>query len=257
VHAVKEKPIMPSFALNFQRPVLCRFSLKSVGIFALMLTFGVLRSEGAILISTLGQSTGGGGPFESTGRLYATDFLTGSLPSSITTLTIQAHNDAAAPHTLLAEVWSNVSGNPGSILDAFDTSITVSPFAGSSTYVASDAGIALSASTIYWLVLRTGENPGLGGRLVVDITSGQDVNAGGIYSGVFTTQFKIQPNAGDGFINNSDFTPIYQLEGNAAVPEPSTFSMLISSLGVLGLWFSRRSGRSVWRRVAVYSKACA
>lgn len=192
---------------------------------------------GDTLISTQGQTPGWEVAFGNTLLWEATDFLTGPNDASITAVTLRLKNLDTISHTVVAGIWSDSSGLPGSLLTTFDVPISIPSNSIFANYTATDSGILLTANTTYWLGFRLGENA-VFNSLVSSGASGQDVNPGGVFSGVASTFTQLSFNGGSTWNGPDDFTPIYQLEGTV-VPEPSTLGLMIAGLAV-AICFRRR-----------------
>ena len=206
------------------------------------------------LISTLGQPANGLATITTnTARFFATDFLTAAQPASITQVTLRLRNIDIIPHTAIVELWSDGGNQPGSLFGAFDTSISIAANASSfANYTASDAGLLLAENTAYWLVVRGGE-VAADSEFTADLglTTGQDVNAGGVFSEIAATPLKVSNNSGSSWSDTGTLTPIYQLEGTA-VPEPSTAALLLSTTAALTLGrFRRDKGTGIKDRSVV------
>lgn len=191
----------------------------------------------AVLISTLGQAHSGSENFPDGNRFYATDFTTGVSTSTVTMVTAYMRNiDGASVCTVIPEIWSNVAGLPGSVAASFDTPITLLPSAPYGNYSATAAGIALAASTTYWLVFRSAGPSTLG---FMGWTSGQDVNGGGVYAPVVGSDFQRSDNAGALWFSIGTGTPLFELQGTAdPIPEPSRAALLLG--GLIGIILRRR-----------------
>jgi hypothetical protein len=196
----------------------------------LSFTLGGIASADT-LISNLGQPTVTAAEgFAGTTIRYAWDFQTGVNAASATTLTLRLLNLDTVNHNITAQIWTNNGLNqPGAFVGAFSDIIVPAFTPPSSDLTGNTLGIPLSANTIYWIVTGMAEplanSPFAPGHEMV--SSGQAVDAGGVFSTVASTDFLFSADSGATWPLTSSNNAFFKLEGTV-VPEPgSTLLFLI------------------------------
>ncbi|MEO8204984.1 MAG: choice-of-anchor R domain-containing protein [Chthoniobacterales bacterium] len=200
------------------------------------------------LISTLGQSIDDNidysmNPF----KYFATDFLTGSDASTVTSVTVTLKNDDMLSQSLIAEIWSDNAGSPDSRLKIFENVLTVPGDSSSyEDYMAMDTGISLAANTNYWLVLWFDPSMAPASPFQMALTETMGANPGGMFSEIADTEFKVSSDGGLNWSDGGASTPLYALGG--VVPEPSAWALIgcgvIVTLGVRS-WASNKTAKAI------------
>ena len=189
-------------------------------------------TRASTLISNLGQPTVTAAEgFADTTIRYAWDFQTGASPADVTALTLRLLNLDLISHHITSQLWTNSGSNqPGAFVAAFpDISIAAGTFP-PTDLTATSPGIPLAAGTIYWIVTGMGEalvnSPfGPGHELV---SSGQTMDAGGVFSTVASTNFLFSGDSGATWSLSATENAFFKLEGTV-VPEPSGAFLLLST----------------------------
>ena len=183
--------------------------------------------HGATLISSLNLPNSSFNGLNDTSFRQGSDFLTSESGAIVTSAEISIFNADSAIHTLTVFLYSNgPTDQPGSPVGVFDTLITIPPTGsgpGSAiTLSAFDLGIALDASTKYWIVLALNEAPITN---TVHWTAHEPPNASfdstSVFSSIPSTRTKFSGDSGTtwGDTLNGNFR--YALNGTL-VPEPSS-----------------------------------
>ena len=171
----------------------------------------------------------------------ASDFITGSQPATISSASIVAANPSSSARSIYLSIWSDNSGVPGSMLSAFDTTISVGASVTAGTYSATTSGISLSANTKYWFVAKGDNQSYVDGYQGVRLT--QVTPSSGVFDSVSSTQLKFSGSGGSTWINQGSLDLSYELQGSvSAVPEPHTYAALFG-IGLTGFAAFHRRNR--------------
>jgi hypothetical protein len=214
----------------------------NVRVLALWLVSAVTpATHGATLFSTLGQLDQYVTSSTFANDQYATDFRTGSSPSTITSLVIPLRNQDIISHNWRTAIHTSAGGLPGILVAEFDNTITMP--ANEAVFTPrtfTSTGIELDDETTYWVVFRQIENgTSSSNTRDVDMTGnfGNAVDAGSVFSAESSTLVQRR-------IGASPWSPYamgnlrYALEGTIEVPEPGC--LVLGSVAGAALLFLRR-----------------
>ncbi len=141
----------------------------------------------ATVYSTLGQSVDQFYNFHDAASRWASDFHTGSDPSTITAITIAMTNPDSIDHHFTFALYTENSGGPGTLVETFDGTIAVPALTFPRTdFSTTDAGIGLAADTTYWLVVGINENLNASTSIIAS-TDSLSPDAGSVFSPVNST----------------------------------------------------------------------
>ena len=119
--------------------------------------FAAAPASADVLVSTVGQTAAAGGGRVWANRWHAQAFTTGSHTAGYTLTSIEARTNQseAAPSELRAQLWSDVTGNPGAKLADLTVPATISASGATPANIvfAAPAGTRLAASTTYYFVI--------------------------------------------------------------------------------------------------------
>ena len=135
-------------------PVLLPVLALLLGMFS---PFAAAPAAADVLVSTVGQTAAAGGGRVWADRWHAQGFTTGSHTAGYTLTSIEARTNQpeAAPSELRAQLWSDVTGNPGAKLAdlTVPATITASATTPANIVFAAPAGTRLAANTTYYFVI--------------------------------------------------------------------------------------------------------
>ncbi len=119
--------------------------------------FAAAPASADVLVSTVGQTAAAGGGRVWANRWHAQAFTTGSNTAGYTLTSIEARTNQseAAPSELRAQLWSDVTGNPGVKLADLTVPATISASGATPANIvfAAPAGTRLAANTTYYFVI--------------------------------------------------------------------------------------------------------
>ena len=119
--------------------------------------FAAAPASADVLVSTVGQTAAAGGGRVWANRWHAQAFTTGSHTAGYTLTSIEARTNQseAAPNELRAQLWSDVTGNPGVKLADLTVPATISASGATPANIvfAAPAGTRLAANTTYYFVI--------------------------------------------------------------------------------------------------------
>ena len=119
--------------------------------------FAAAPASAEVLVSTVGQTAAAGGGRVWANRWHAQGFTTGSNAAGYTLTSIEARTNQPedAPNELRAQLWSDVTGNPGVKLAdlTVPATITASGATPANIVFAAPAGTRLAANTTYYFVI--------------------------------------------------------------------------------------------------------
>ena len=119
--------------------------------------FAAAPASADVLVSTVGQTAAAGGGRVWANRWHAQAFTTGSNTAGYTLTSIEARTNQseAAPSELRAQLWSDVTGNPGVKLADLTVPDTISASGATPANIsfAAPAGTRLAANTTYYFVI--------------------------------------------------------------------------------------------------------
>ena len=119
--------------------------------------FAAAPASADVLVSTVGQTAAAGGGRVWANRWHAQAFTTGSHTAGYTLTSIEARTNQseAAPSELRAQLWSDVTGNPGVKLADLTVPATISASGATPANIvfAAPAGTRLAANTTYYFVI--------------------------------------------------------------------------------------------------------
>ncbi len=168
-------------------------------------------------------------------QTIAEQFTTGSLSESIGSVSFYTGNVYGSGDPLTVSFYSNVSGQPGSLVS--NGSLTGPGSVSSDTLTTFDASnLTLAGNTTYWLVFDSAANFSVqvaaarpGSSLVTTTSQGWTLGNFGYRSGGSTSAYS--------FTYNGIYLPVFSIASPA--PEPSTLG-LAGLGGVLSLLVLRR-----------------
>lgn len=206
---------------------------------ALLVFFLAPAAQAAVLISSLGQAHSSNLGMTNTSTRHAVDFITDVDTALLTTLSFDVRNADNIAHNFTGEIWTDASGNPGAMVESFDTVATApAGMASFATFSLSDAGIVLSAATKYWVVVRMNENRNSASAVNLSAAANQTMDGGGVFTADATTQGKSSTNGGSSWVNIGTPSLRYSLEGASPVPEPGR--SVLALLGIAAISLRRR-----------------
>ncbi len=145
---------MAPFASRERRSLLLPVLALLLGMFS---PFAAAPASAAALVSTVGQTAAAGGGRVWANRWHAQAFTTGSNAAGYTLTSIEARTNQSedAPNELRAQLWSDVTGNPGVKLAdlTVPATITASGTTPANIVFAAPAGTRLAANTTYYFVI--------------------------------------------------------------------------------------------------------
>lgn len=226
-----------ALAAHLGKPVLSA----ATGLFILL---AASSAHADTIASNMGSAPGGGalGIFGS--RYIAAPFTTGSDSFTLSSFTARLYNDnpgdvATVAAVLRSDNGSNApTGGEAGVLVTFDSHTlgAIDPATPQDIVFTPSSGFALQSGTKYWLA--------------INVVSGQAANWNAMSSGVVVTgsgttpsDFSVSESSGTSWSTTSGGTLRFGVEGisaNAAAPEPGTFALLGTGLGIVGLVARRR-----------------
>lgn len=195
-----------------------------------------------MLFSNLGQlDDNDGNGMSSINHREASEFLTGSSPSTLTGLTARVDNGDTISHGFNAYLYGDSgSGTPGSLLATFipvDNTIPASTASKLITF--SHAGISLAANTQYWIALSSTENASSGSFTWRD-TASDNEDVGSLFTNGTPPLRALSTNGVPTWEFTRGGNSFFALEG-ALIPEPA--SWLLASFAAILCLRSARSRR--------------
>ena len=176
----------------------------------------------------------------SQGTAYASEFQTGNAATTLNSLAMYGYNYDPIAHSYSVSLWLGGDGRPFEFLTTFTPdSNTIEaasdgPTFGVITFTASE--FSLASNTQYWLSVTLNE-PNVGGGAAI-LTVGDDFSdEGSLFSVSTPPNMFFTPDAGETWYDTyGDFGPqntMFLLNGTIAVPEPSTYAMMVAGVGML------------------------
>jgi len=206
--------------------------------FSPLLVAGSLSAQ-TTLFSNVGLGPSGPANLLNPSYRYATDFLTNSLPSTLTNVTVKLNNLDNISHTFTASIFTDNAGSPGTLVGSFN-SVTVAPNGSYADYSSiSSGGISLAANTTYWEVLQMNETTGGGSAPQVAYNDTENSDAGSLFATIAATALKTSSNGGASYTDVTFFgSPVhgnyqFAVKGTQTAPEPSCAILMASGLWVL------------------------
>ena len=179
-------------------------------------------------------------------NVNASDFLTSSSATTITSATLSFSNYDIAAHVLTPKIFTDNAGVPGSLVGTLSTiSIPVDPLGpGTGTfksYTATSAGINLAANTNYWMVVSINSSTDGTDPVLWNTTTSTTMDSGSSFAQVTTTALKTSANSGSTWNTGNTSNGLFSLSGTVtAAPEPTRLLLLGIGTGLLLLRRRRR-----------------
>ena len=218
------------------------FSLQFL-VFVLQMSFCGVSSATTTYFSNLGQTPDGFAYAQYGGQIdvNASDFLTGTSATTITSATLSFSNWDDIAHVMTPKIFTDNSGLPGTLVGTFSTfNITpdaLGPGAGTfHNFTVSSAGINLAANTKYWMEVSVDNATDLPYPVMWNTTASNTMDGGSTFSEVTATKLKYSNTGGSSWIEPTANTAnaMFSLSGNlAAAPEPSRALLLFVGAGVM------------------------
>ncbi|MGC3990857.1 MAG: choice-of-anchor R domain-containing protein [Chthoniobacteraceae bacterium] len=184
----------------------------------------------ATLFSNLGKSDDEGLGITFQGAGEATDFLTSSTATTITSATLALNNFDSIDHHLTVELLANKSGAPDALVGTLGVLTVPASQMDISSYTISSAGILLAANTKYWIAIFMNEGVSGGGYVSWSATTSQATDSGSLFATVSSTSIKYSDDGGATYQDETSGNFRFALS-NTPAPEP-TCAMLIVLSGI-------------------------
>jgi hypothetical protein len=197
-----------------------------------------LRLPAGTFFSNLGQGTNvyGGHNMDNTSYRLATDFLTGSSPTTITNSSLKLTSLDSVGHNFTLSLFTDSGSSlPGLLVGSFDSTF-LPAYTPQGIYSFNSPGISLAPKTAYWAVLQMDENVQNTDPYWWELSS-QTTDPGSVFSTIPGTPIQLSRDSGTSWTDGTTGNFWFSLSGTV-VPEPTTFALL--GVGLLCAFSPRR-----------------
>lgn len=194
-----------------------------------LLTLGSAAQADVTVLSNLPSNNLGSGNVDNTEQRAIT-FTTAGSPLTVTEVQLSLQNYISLTDTALLSIHSNGTNQPGSQIGATFTAPT-SNSDNPGVFSFTSDGVALSADTTYWVVIKGGSSEGFSWN-----RSNPTVTPTSTAYGSFGNQWITQNTGGTWEVGSNG---AHSFAIIATVPEPGTTG-LVAAAGLLGVIFHRR-----------------
>ena len=186
------------------------------------------------LVSNLEQADGGPGSF---GFQHAQAFTTGGDAYTVTSVEIQIV-DITGGENLSVEIWSESGGLPGAVLSGGALVMPDTLAAGVNEFTASGTGIALSANTTYFVVIKPAVSDSVSGNLRNTTSDSED--AGGKTGWSIANNSRFRGNVDTDSWSSFSESKKIRLKGHATTPNnaPTVANQIEDQIATEGTAFS-------------------
>ena len=186
------------------------------------------------LVSNLEQADGGPGSF---GFQHAQAFTTGGDAYTVTSVEIQIV-DITGGENLSVEIWSESGGLPGAVLSGGALVMPNTLAAGVNEFTASGTGIALSANTTYFVVIKPAVSDSVSGNLRNTASDSED--SGGKTGWSIANNSRFRGNVDTDSWSSFSESKKIRLKGHATTPNnaPTVASQIEDQIATEGTAFS-------------------
>lgn len=193
-----------------------------------LLICGLLQKSRAQQVTNFSESTTGTN-FSATDRWWAKPFTTGNANYSLTNISILASSGVPNTTSILANLLTDSSGTPGTVIQSMTLSNAWSSNVGIFTPTGS---VTLSPNTIYWFEVKRDS----GAQELTWLCTPSGGYSGDVGWSIGDNKYSFD---GSSWVSYSSYKGFMSVNATAAVPEPSTYAALIG-LAALGLAGYRR-----------------